>query len=351
MEKLSISKEQYSDLVNLCHGVFNPLNKFVNKREFISIIKKKKFNNFYFTFPIYFGIRKNEYKELKNIKILDLYFKGNFVAKISIKNFFKIDHKFFGNKIYGKKFYNHPYYKKFKRDNFIFLDFSFLKISKKNCSPKYFTSPKNFKNFFKRKNKIKILAGFHTRNVPHTGHEWIHNSILKNYGALLIQPLIGQYKSGEYKEKIIIKSNLEALKMYNTNKAFFTPFFSYPRYAGPLEAALHAIVRRNYGCTHFWVGRDHAGFKNFFKIYASQNFCKKNQKKLKIKIIAQKEPRYCYGCEKISNKCISKNCMKSKKEKISGTKVRKYIILNKKVPEFLLNPIFAKKLNKTSLIK
>ena len=55
------------------------------------------------------------------------------------------------------------------------------------------------------------------------------------------------------------------------------PFFSYPRYGGP-KAALHAVVRKNYGCTHFWVGRDHAGYKNFFKKYESQKFCKKNEK-------------------------------------------------------------------------
>ena len=114
--------------------------------------------------------------------------------------------------------------------------------------------------------KISTLSSFHTRNVPHNAHQWIHNFLFKKFGALLIQPLIGQYKKGEYSDALILKTNKLAAKFFNSNKVFSIPFFSYPRYAGYREAALHAIVRKNYGCTHFWVGRDHAGFKRFLWI-------------------------------------------------------------------------------------
>ena len=117
-----------------------------------------------------------------------------------------------------------------------------------------------------KKNKISTLASFHTRNVPHKAHEWIHNFLFKKFGALLIQPLIGQYKKGEYSDDLIIKTNKLALKKFNSNKVFSIPFFSYPRYAGFREAALHALVRKNYGCSHFWVLKilmDTNNLKNF----------------------------------------------------------------------------------------
>ena len=109
-----------------------------------------------------------------------------------------------------------------------------------------------------------------------------------------------------------MKSNILAKKYLKTRSAFCIPFYSYPRYGGPLEAGLHAIVRKNYGCKHFWVGRDHAGYKNFFKLYDSQNFCKKYQKQLKIKIISEKEPFYCSIHKIITNKCKNKICEKNK---------------------------------------
>ena len=87
---------------------------------------------------------------------------------------------------------------------------------------------------------------------------------------------------------------------------YVIPFFSYPRYGGPREAALHAIVRKNFGCSHFWVGRDHAGYKQFFKKYASQKFCKQITKKLKINIVAVKEPYYCSKKKFIVNQCSCK---------------------------------------------
>ncbi len=202
----------------------------------------------------------------------------------------------------------------------------------------------------KIKNK-KTLAGFHTRNVPHTAHQWVHFFMMKKFENILIQPLVGQYKKNEYLDNVIIKSNKIVVKMYKKNRAFYAPYFSYPRYGGPLEAALHAIVRKNYGCSHFWVGRDHAGLKNFYQKYSSQNFCKKIEKKLGIKIIAQREPYFCPSCRKITNKkCLKKNCKNSKKKMVSGTKIRNLLKKNKKIPEYLMHKDISKFLNKKSIL-
>ena len=99
-------------------------------------------------------------------------------------------------------------------------------MNKKNFFHKNFISPKQFKEKFKAKlKKNSNLAGFHTRNVPHAAHQWIHKFLIRKYSKILIQPLIGQYKKNEYLDKIIKKTNLIAAKMYNNKNALYVPFF------------------------------------------------------------------------------------------------------------------------------
>ena len=350
MNKININKNQFSDLINLFNDVFYPLNNFVSKKEFVQIIDHKKYKNHFFPLPITFGVTKEIYLKFKKKKSFDLYYQNKYLINIYNVKFYNLDKKKISRKIYGVNYLKHPYYKKFISENYMFMNFDYQKPSKINLRHKYFLSPSLFKKRLKIK-KISTLSSFHTRNVPHNAHQWIHNFLFKKFGALLIQPLIGQYKKGEYSDALILKTNILAAKIFNSNKVFSIPFFSYPRYAGYREAALHAIVRKNYGCTHFWVGRDHAGFKDFYGYKQSQNFCYKNEKKLNIKIIAGVEPFYCSNCNKMKNtKCLNKNCLQKDIIKISGSQIRKLLQKNKLIPEFLMNPRISRLLSKKSLI-
>jgi len=350
IDKINISQNQFSDLINLLNGVFYPIENFVTKFEFLEIINNKKFKNNFFPFPIYFGISKKIYRKFKNKDKFDLYYKKKYLLNIFNVKFYTLDKERICNKIFGHNYLKHPYSKKFINDNYRFISFNYKTISKTNLKHKYFFSPSVFKKKLKI-NKISTLASFHTRNVPHKAHQWIHNYLFNKYSALLIQPLIGQYKKGEYNDELIIKTNKLASEQFNSNKVLTIPFFSYPRYAGFREAALHAIVRKNYGCSHFWVGRDHAGIKDFYGNKQSQKFCYKNQKKLNIKIIPGNEPIYCLNCKTIKNtKCLSKKCSKKHKVKISGSKIRELLKKNKSIPDYLMDTKISKLLSKESLI-
>ena len=350
MEKIHINKNQFSDLINLHNDVFYPVKNFVSKKEFIKIINHKKYKNHFFPLPITFGVTKQVYSKIKKEKSFDLYYKKKYLINIYNVNFYNLDKKKISEKIYGPNYSKHPYYKKFINENFMFMHFDYQNEKKINLQHKYFLSPSLFKKILKIK-KISTLPSFHTRNVPHKAHQWIHNFLFKKFGALLIQPLIGQYKKGEYSDALILKTNKLAAKIFNSKKVFSIPFFSYPRYAGYREAALHSIVRKNYGCTHFWVGRDHAGFKDFYGYKKSQNFCYKNQKKLNIKIIPGAEPFYCSNCKTVKNtKCLNKNCLNKNIIKISGSLIRKLLNENKIIPQYLMNPKISKLLSKKSLI-
>ena len=148
----------------------------------------------------------------------------------------------------------------------------------------------------------------------------------------------------------MIKSNYKLVKeIYKNKNIFFALFNSYPRYAGPREALLHAIVRRNYGCTHFLVGRDHAGTGNYYKKYDSQKKCLKFKRELKIKIIPFNEPYLCSKCKIVVNKKCT-ICKKISKRLINGTYIRKNLLKKNKIPEYYMNSKISKILNKNSII-
>ncbi len=253
-----------------------------------------------------------------------------------------------GYKIFSTKNIEHPSLKKFLFDSHYFIDCE-IKNFKYNKKLLKFTEPKNLRKKL-QKNNVSSIVAFHTRNVPHKAHQWIHEYGLKKIKNLLIQPLVGQYREGEYKESIIIKTNKFLIeKIYKNKNVFFAILFSYPRYAGPREALLHSLVRKNYGCTHFFVGRDHAGIGKYYGKYESQNICKYYEKKIGINIIAFKEPYLCTGCNKIINiKC--KKCLNPNKLKVSGTFIRNLLLKNKKIPNKFMDKKISKMMDSNSLI-
>ena len=342
--KLNINKEIFSDVINLSTGVFEPLRKFSSYKEVLSIsenflTEKKKF----FPLPVLFPISKKLKKKIIKSKIIKLYYKNTFVGEININKIFQIK-KNSVKKIFGFYNYNHPGINNFFNVNKFFIDCDINKFNRKVLKKIDFDEPKNIKKKLKNIN----CAGFHTRNVPHKGHIWIHNYGKSKCKRVLIQPMIGQFKKGEFKEKFIIKSNIIASN-FDKKNSIFCKFYSYPRYSGPREAVFHSIVRKNYGCSHFLVGRDHAGYKNYFKKYASQKLCKLKEKKIGIKILGFDEPYVCKTCKNVTNnKCVK--CKKINKIFISGTKIRGLIKRNKKVPEYLMDNKIYQIVKKNSLI-
>ena len=161
--------------------------------------------------------------------------------------------------------------------------------------------------------------------------------------------MIGQFKRNEYKSNYIINLNKKLVdKIYKKKNILFCVFNSYPRYGGPREAVFHAIVRKNFGCTHFLVGRDHAGYKNFYKKYESQKFCKSNEKRIKIKILTFKEP---FLCKKHNTVLNDRKLCKGEKFPISGTYIRNLLLKKKRIPTVIMRKEISVLLKKESIIK
>ena len=348
--KLNLNHNNLLDITNLKFGVYEPLKEFVSKNDFLSITKKYQLtNNKFFPLPIFINISANLYNKFRTYKIIKTFYKSKKVCDLKIKSFYTLNKKKIGQKIFQTKDTNHPGFKQFLNSGDYFIHCKIENFNYKIMRGLSFSYPSKLKSSF-LKHKLSSVVGFHTRNAPHKAHEWIHAFGLKKCDGLLIHPMIGQYKKNEFKENIIIKSNLNLVKkIYKKKNIFFGIFNSYPRYAGPRESLFHAIVRRNYGCTHFLVGRDHAGTGKYYTKYESQKKCFKYEKKLKIKIIKFKEPYLCNFCKKIVNKkCPHYN--KTSKKLINGSLIRKLLSKNLKISNVYMRKEISNLLNRNSLI-
>lgn len=347
--KININIFQLIDIINIEIGAYYPVKSLLNKNEILKILdfknyKKKKF----FPFPILFSLNDHQKKKISESKKIKLYFKNKIICEIKINNFFYFNKLEIGKKIFQTSDLKHPGLQIFLKQGNHFIC---GKIKNFNSNILHKFKTKKFSEIKKKLVKKKSIVAFHTRNVPHRLHEWIHEYGIKKCKNLLINPMIFQFRPGEFKDRVIRKSYRKLLKLKSDKRIFLEFYLNYPRYAGPREALFHAIIRRNLGCTHFLVGRDHAGVKNYYKKYSSQALAKHFERKIGIKIITFDEPYFCKKTKKFSNKTSNKNCSSKDKIYISGTDIRKRLLKNQKIPTYMMRKEIISMLSKKSLVK
>jgi sulfate adenylyltransferase len=343
MKKIKISKNDEQDLYNLHYGIYAPLQGFLKEKDFLSVLEKMRLaDGNIWSIPIAIQLNQEDAKGLNNGDNILLINKNR--EKIAILN--NINIYFFDKSEYCRWIYDtdnplHPGVKTVLEGGDLMLGGDIKEIIKEPEKNDHFFTPAKTKEIF-RKNDWQQIVAFQTRNVPHRSHEHLQKKALEKVDAIFIQPVTGEKKAGDFKDELIIKSYEKLLANYfPENKYHLGVLPLKMRYAGPREALMHALIRRNFGCTHMIIGRDHAGVGDFYHPFAAQEiFDQFNTEELGIEIFKFGDVHYCPLCRDTT---FEHDCPHPKNNylKISGTKIREMIKKRETPPPEFTRPEIA----------
>ena len=345
---INISADLANDVENIADGIFSPLEGFLNKDDFESVVANGIFQapdgrSIQWTIPIVLDVDEETGKKMKESgDVLLKNPEGTGIAILHTGDVYSFDKKTTASGIYGTNDDSHPGVAKTcgMKDFLVGGKIDYIQKPNESEIRKYRMTPVETREAFSKAGWKKIVA-FQTRNPPHVAHEILQKTAITTRDGVFVNPLIGKKKSGDFKDDIIIKSyEVMIQKYYPENRCKLATLHTEMRYGGPKEAIHHAIMRQNYGCTHIIIGRDHAGVGNFYDPFAAQKIFG-DYTDLDIEPIFFPAFFYCRKCLTFTNPKVCPHDAESR-EQVSGTKLRSLIQEGKAPSEFILRPEVAK---------
>ena len=357
---VEISGRIARECIDLGYGFFTPLEGFMGKADVDSVCKKMSLTDgTIWPIPIVFDISSQEIKE-KGIKVGDtivLTHTGNPLAILEVEEIFSYDKDEMAQAVLGTTDTKHPGVRMIGRMQDTFIGGKVTLVNKPQFNPpfdRFFYTPRQLRKEFKKRGWVRIVA-HQTRNVPHTGHEWLmkgawfcahgdapvigNKDEIKLGTGVLVNCIIGPKRTGDYIDEAILLAH-QALHdgRYFRDDVHMVSITCWDmRYAGPKEAIFHAILRTNLGCTHHMFGRDHAGVGDYYGTYdAHRIFDQLPPGSLKIKPVRVLEWWYCPVCAEVT---YSGLCGHTKeRQKFSGTLIRSIIKDGVKPTRVIMRP-------------
>jgi sulfate adenylyltransferase len=345
MYTLQVSNELRNDIENIADGIFSPLEGFVGDDDFQSIVKRGRLSNgLAWTVPIILDADEQEAHNIKDAGEIALAAAdaNEKFAILHVEEVYPFDKIACAKSIYQTDDIKHPGVEKMvnMKDKLVGGKIDVIKRIEQSPLRKYRMTPAQTRAEISRK-RWKSLVGFQTRNVPHVAHEMLQKAALNLYDGLLVNPLIGKKKQGDFKDELILSTYLALIDNYYPKEmVMFVTLHTDMRYAGPKEAIHHAIMRKNFGCSHFIVGRDHAGVGKYYHPFAAHEIFK-DYTDLEIQPLFFPAFYYCKKCLMYSNE---RNCPHGPefREELSGTNMRKMVGSGEMPPIHLMRPEVAK---------
>lgn len=344
MFSISVDADLANDIENIADGIFSPLEGFLLQEDFESVINKGRLSNdLPWTVPIVLDVDKQTATKMKDAH--DVLLKnpdGDGFAILHVEDVYSFDKTVTAEGVYTTTDPKHPGVAKTMsmQDILVGGKIDYVQRPKEISIRKYRKTPTDTRASFEKAG-WKTIVAFQTRNVPHVAHEMLQKASLNTNDGLFVNPLIGKKKSGDFTDDVIVSSYETLIKhYYPENRCFLATLHTEMRYAGPKEAIHHAIMRKNFGCTHIIIGRDHAGVGTFYDPFAAQKIFT-DYPDLEIEPIFYPAFFYCKKCLSFASE---RNCPHGTEfqEQLSGTKLRTMILEGQTPSEYMIRPEVSK---------
>jgi sulfate adenylyltransferase len=329
MPELTLNPREEADLELIASGALSPLEGFMGEADYVLVRDQKRLaNGSVWTIPVTLSVTEDERAKLKIGDDVALRSRdGRLLAALHLAEIFKYDKQLEAERIYQTAEEKHPGVKALyaQGDYLLGGHVSVVDYSRRHEFAPYRYTPRELRALFAERCWRSVVA-FQTRNPVHRAHEYIQKCALETVDGLLLHPIVGETKSDDIPAAVRLRAYEVIIEhYYPQSRTQLAVLPAAMRYAGPREAIFHAIIRQNYGCSHFIVGRDHAGVGNYYGTYDAQRiFGYFEPDELKITPMFFDNTFFCRRCDGMAS---LKTCPhdQSHHVSLSGTRVREML--------------------------
>jgi sulfate adenylyltransferase/3'-phosphoadenosine 5'-phosphosulfate synthase len=339
LPRLQVGQRELSDLFMLAAGALAPLDSFMGHADYASVLETGRLaGGDPFTIPIVLRVAN-----VPSASRVGLFIEDRPVGILDVADAYETDHPREAKAVYGTEDEAHPGVRVLNDSGRWALSGDVIALARPSSGfPEFDLTPTEVRAV-KAQRGWKTMVGFQTRNPVHRAHEYLTKVALEIVDGLLLHPLVGETKGDDIPASVRMRCYQELLDgYYPADRTLLSTNPAWMRYAGPKEAVFHAIVRRNYGCTHFIVGRDHAGVGNYYDTYAAHRiFDQYTPAELGVEILRFEHTFYCSVCGGMAS---TRTCPHPKEQHValSGTAVRKLLQEGRDLPVEFTRPEVAR---------